>query len=133
MIDAMKKISNRQFAEALYQITSGLKGEVLDKVLHEFVLLLSRNRRIKRSEKVLAEFVKYSKKQAGILEMNIISTRKLEKNTLELIDKAFNGKTEITEEQDKTIIGGIKIKTDDKIFDASIKKQLIILKNNLTK
>lgn len=126
-----KKLTNQQFARALYEAIKDLKGEKLHQALKQFVVVLVQNNELKKAEKILVEFVKYSKKQEGIVEMNVSSVRKLEKSVLELINKTFGGKTEIIEELDEKLLGGIKIKTEDKIFDGSLKKQLTILKNNL--
>lgn len=128
-----KKVTNKQFAKALYEATEDLKGEKLHKALKQFVVVLRQNNKLKRSGSIIAEYVKYSKKQLGIIEMTVTTARKLGSHTLDLIDKAFGGKTEMTEKLDLALIGGVKIKTDDKIFDGSIKKQLINLKNNLNK
>jgi len=126
-----KKLTNQQFARALYEAIKDLKGDKLNQALQQFVLVLVQNHKLKKADKILYEFVKYSKKQEGIVEMSVSSVRKLEKSTLELINKSFGGKTEINEELDDRLLGGIKIKTEDKIFDGSLKKQLLILKNNL--
>jgi len=119
-----KKITNKQFAKALYESIKDLKGEKLHSALKQFVLVLIQNHKLKRADKVIAEFVKYSKKQEGIVEMNVISARKLSNHTLELISKAFGGKTDMTEGLDESLLGGVKINTEDQIFDGSIKKQL---------
>lgn len=126
-----RKISNKQFAKALYEITKDLKGEKLHATLQRFVLFLARNHKLKKTGKIIAEFVKYAKKQAGILEMNASSARKLAKHTLDLINKAFGGKTEMIEVVDLSLIGGVRIKTEDKIFDGSVKKQLQKLKQSM--
>lgn len=126
-----RKITNKQFAKALYEAIKDLKGEKLHKALKRFVVVLIQNHKLKKAEKIIAEFIRYSKKQEGIVEMSVASARRLEKHTLGLIDKAFGGKTEMTEDLDTALIGGVKIKTEDKIFDGSIKKQLLNLKKQL--
>ncbi len=123
-----KKITNKQFAKALYEAIKDLKGEKLHNALKQFVLVLVQNHKLKKADKIITEFIRYSKKEEGIVEMTVTSARKLEKHTLELIDKAFGGKTEMTEDIDVALLGGVKIKTEDQIFDGSIKKQLQKLK-----
>lgn len=119
-----RKISNKQFAKALYEATRDLKGEKLHQALKQFVVVLVRNNKLKKADKIIAEYVSYYKKQEGIVTMTVSSARKLEKHTLDLINKVFGGKTEMTEDLDLALLGGVKIKTEDKIFDGSIKKQL---------
>lgn len=126
----MKK-SNKQFAEALYEVTKGLSGRDLDQALVSFAELLVRSHKLKQADRIIAEYIKYAKQQEGIVEMTVVSTRKLEKHTLDTINKAFGGKAEMKEDLDKALLGGVKIKTGDKIFDGSVKKQLTILKKQL--
>lgn len=126
-----RKITNKQFAKALYEAIKDLKGGKLHQALKQFVVVLAQNHKLKKAEKIIAEFVRYSKKQEGIVEMSVSSARKLEKHTLSLINKAFGGKTKMTEDLDTALIGGVKIKTEDKIFDGSIKRQLQRLKQSL--
>jgi len=126
-----KKVSNKQYAEALYEITKDTKGEKLNKALRLFVLLLVKNHKLKQAETIIVEFEKYAKKQAGIVEIEIISARELSEATLNHIKKVFGAEVEALEKVDETLLGGVKVKTEDKILDASLKKQLTILKNNL--
>lgn len=127
-----KKITNQQFAQALYEAAMGLKGEKLRQALERFIFLLIKNHKLKKAKKIIAEFIKYSKKQDGVAEISVASARKLEKHTLDLINKSFGGKTEMTEDIDKNLLGGVRIKTEDKIFDGSLKRQLNKLKQSMT-
>ncbi len=126
-----RKISNKQLAEALYQVTSGLKGEKLTKTLQGFVALLMRAHKLKQSARVIGEFVKYSKKQEGIIEIEVTTARNLDDGTMSHIKKAFGSQVEEVSVVDEDILGGVKIKTEDKILDASLKTQLINLKKSL--
>lgn len=127
----MKKISTKQFATALYEITVGLHGEKLHEALGQFVLLLVKYHKLKQGARIIAEFEKYAKKQAGVVEIEITSARKLSETTLNHIKKIFGEHTESVENVDETLLGGMKVKTEDKILDATLKTQLLNLKNSL--
>ncbi|MDD4476834.1 MAG: ATP synthase F1 subunit delta [Patescibacteria group bacterium] len=129
----MKKNSNKTYSKALYKAAKGLKGKDLEKILGNFVLILARARKLKQAEKIIEEFKKYAKKQEGILEIKIISARKISDDLAEKIGKAFSKKVEITKEVDENLLGGFIVKTEDKIFDASVKTQLNNLKQRLIK
>ncbi len=124
-----KKTSNKQLAEALYQITRGLKGEKLTQALRGFVALLTRAHKLKQATRVIGEFIKHSKKEEGIVEIEVTTARKLDDGTMLHIKKAFGTKVEEQTVVDENMLGGVKIKMDDKILDASLKTQL----NNLQK
>lgn len=129
----MKKNSNKTYSKALYKAAEGLKGKDLEKILGNFILILARARKLKQAEKIIEEFKKYAKKQEGILEIKIISARKISDDLAEKIGKAFGKKVEITKEVDENLLGGFIVKTEDKIFDASVKTQLNNLKQRLIK
>jgi len=125
------KISTKQYAEALYEITKDAKGEKLHETLKQFVLLLLKNHKLKQAERIIAEFEKYAKKQAGVVEISISSARKLEHTTLNHIKKVFGTEVEAVESVDESLLGGVVIKTEDKILDGSLKTQLLSLKTKL--
>ena len=126
-----KKLSTKQFASALYEITDGLKGDKLNEALRQFVLLLVKYHKLKQGARIIEEFEKYAKKKAGIIEIEITSARKLSDATLNHIKKIFGEHTESIEKIDATLLGGITVKMEDKILDASLKTQLLNLKNSL--
>jgi F-type H+-transporting ATPase subunit delta len=126
-----KKISNQQYAEALYEVTKDVKGEKLNEALRHFVLLLVKNYKLKQAERIIVEFEKYAKRQAGVMEIEITSAYKLENSTLNHIKKVFGEEVDAVENIDESLLGGVVIKTEDKILDGSLKTQLLNLKNQL--
>ena len=119
-----KKNSTTQYARALYEATKGLKGEQLHAVLAEFAKLLGRAHKLKQSERVIAEFVKYAKKQEGVVPLDLVTARNLSDKELIKIGDAFSNNAEVTPIVDASIIGGFVARTEEVIFDASVKKQL---------
>lgn len=126
------KISNKQFAEALYELTVEVVKKDLDKVLEIFVNFLAKKRKIKQSKNIILEFEKILKKKQGIVEIEITSARELDKSTVDKIKTVFAKNVEAIESVDENMIGGVKVKLEDRILDASIKTQLINLKKSLT-
>lgn len=127
----MKKNSAKDYAQALYLSTRGITGADFHAVLHNFVQLLARDQRLKQADAIIAEFVKYAKKQEGIEDVEISSVHKLTGETLAAVKSIFGKKVEATEKVDSGILGGVIIKSADKIFDASLKTQLLKLKQAL--
>lgn len=127
----MKKKSNFQFAKALYQVTADLPKSHLPETIQQFLLILQKNNKLKKIDYIIKEFVNYSKKQDGIKLVEIETARKLESSVINKIKKLFGEKSEITETINKNLLGGVKIKVDDLIYDASLQKQLIKLKEKL--
>jgi F-type H+-transporting ATPase subunit delta len=119
----------KKFAIALYEATRNLSGKDLEGVLSSFVNLLNEKHKLKSADKIIAEFIKYAKKQEGIMDITISSARELDNKVIEEIKKIFGKQTESVENIDENLLGGVVIKTDDVIFDGSIKTQLVKLKN----
>ena len=127
----MPKQSNRQFAKALYEVTKDLPEKNIPEVIKQFFLILQKNNKLKKIDNIVEEFINYSKKQNGIQDIEIESARPLEQSTLNKIKKIFGEKSEVTEKINKDLLGGVRIKVDDLIYDASLQKQLIKLKQSL--
>ena len=126
-----KKTTNKQLAQALYEITAGVKGEKLSKAVEEFAKLLMRSHKMTRADNIIAEFERYSKKQSGILEIEVQSARKLDEKILNHLKKVFGDEVEASESVDESLLGGIRVRTEDKILDGSLKTQLNQLKQSL--
>ena len=121
-------MNNKQYAIALYEATKNLSDKNLASVLVEFVQMLDRDHKLKSADKIIVEFIKYAKKQEGIMDIEIISARELNKKVVDEIKKIFGKETESVEKVDKSLLGGVKIKTETVIFDSSLKAQLNKLK-----
>lgn len=127
----MKRLSNKQYAQALYEITTGLTGKNLEQALENFVLLLARDRKLKQANNIIKEFIDYADKLAGIVKIEITTAGKISGELLEKIKKHFGAKVSAETKIDSGILGGIKILAGDKIFDASLQTQLLKFKNGL--
>ncbi len=128
----MKKKSNFQFAKALYEITKDLPKSHLPETIKQFVFILQKNNKLKKIDYIIEDFVNYSKKQEGIKIVEIETARKLEPSVINKIKKIFGDKSEISETINKNLLGGVKIKVDDMVYDASLKTQLAKLKQSLS-
>lgn len=127
----MAKNTPKTYALALLESTKGLSDKKLTEVLKNFVQIVARDHKLKQMPKIISEFTRLAKKEQGIQEIKIKSARELDEKTVEKIKNIFGKNTEATTEIEKEILGGIKIKTGDKILDASLKTQLNKLKQTL--
>ena len=126
-----KKISNKQLAKALYEATKDLKVNDMKKVLANFVSMLARAHKLKKTDYIIAEYIKYAKAGEGIQEIEITSARELDDKTLNHIKKAFGNNVEATVKIDESLLGGVRVKTEDRILDASLKSQILKLKQSI--
>ncbi|MFA6105123.1 MAG: F0F1 ATP synthase subunit delta [Patescibacteria group bacterium] len=126
----MKKNTNKEYAIALFEATKDLKGAKLSLMIEAFAKLLFRSGVSKQINSIISEYIKYSKKEAGIVDIEITSAHDLSHKLVEEIKKRFGDKVEATQMIDAEILGGIKIKTENMIFDGSLRKQLQLLKQS---
>lgn len=127
----MRKNTPKQYAVAFYQTLKDLPENKLASALQEFTALLARDRKLKQADKIIDEFIHYAKKQDGLVEIEITAARELDEKTIKKIKSNFGDRVEATVKVDQNILGGIKIKTDDKILDGSLKTQLLKLKESI--
>ena len=127
----MRGNTPKDYAVALYEATKDAKGDNLHAILEQFSTLLFRAGQIKQADKIIAEFIKYTKKQSGVIDIEITSARPLTAKLVQEIKKAFGNKVEATEKIEPELIGGVKIKTENEIFDASLQKPLKLLKQSI--
>ena len=124
----MPKQSNKQLGIALYEASKDVSGADLEKVINNFVLLLVKIHKFKQANNIIAEFTRYAKKQQGIMDIEITSARKLDTEVIDNIKNIFGKQTASVEKIDPELKGGVVIKTEEVIFDASLKTQLVKLK-----
>lgn len=127
----MKKNTIQEYAQALWEVTAGQPAAAIPGITREFVQFLARSRALLKHEQIISAFLKLAKKQLGIVEISITSARALDKKTITAIERVFGSAVESTQELDPAILGGVVVRTADKIFDASFKTQLRQLKNYL--
>lgn len=127
----MKKKTNKQYAQILFEAVKNTKGHHTEEIIKNFVSLLVKERKLKQAEKIIEEFESYYKKQAGIEEITVVTARPIDDKVLNEIKKVFGHKVEAQVETDPSILGGVIIKTHDKILDGSLRAQIKNLKNKL--
>lgn len=129
----MKKISVKKYAQALYESVKDLDKKQAEVEVANFIKVLIKSKSLKLADRIIGEFDKYSNLQNGILEVTVISAKKLsagaEKELADQIKKEKKAsKVEIINLEDPSLIGGLVIKIGDEILDGSLKTRLELLK-----
>ena len=129
----MKKASTIDYARALFEATKDAKEEELDAIIKNFVKVLYKDGKMAKVEKIMDEYIRYEKSEKGIKNIEVTSAFPINKNIKNLIKNYIGAEVEMEEKIDENMLGGIKIKIGDKIFDAGLKTKLLNLKQSLTK
>ncbi len=127
----MKKLSTRQLGKILYYITVDLEEKKIPQAIDEFLILLQKQQMIKKIKLVIDSFTAYFAEQQGAVPISVESVRQVSPSVLKKIAQAL-GSTAIPTVTKKTdLIGGIIVRKGNTVFDASIRGQLIQLKQTL--
>lgn len=129
------KLTAHQYAKTLYESLQDTRAEDHDKVLDNFVQALALNNDTGMFEEISLEFEKIEKGAKGIKIAEVTSAKPLdkrsEKEIVEHLNKMVNAEVELKKKVDEKILGGVVIKMDDTLIDASVKKSLEDLKGKL--
>lgn len=100
-----------------------------------FLDLVLKNRREIYLKDISRNFQALCRKNMGILSATLTSASKVADDSkvklVELMEKSFNSKIELTEIIDEEIIGGFIIRLEDQQLDASVANQLNQIKREL--
>jgi len=129
------KLNAKQFAQALHEAVSQTKPSDHDKILDRFTKVLAQEGVLGLWPDIEKEFLTLSGKAAGKEQAELITAHEVQVNSglVEVLNQAAHKKLEVEKRVETDLIGGVILKTDDVIFDASIKTQLSKLKSELSK
>lgn len=114
-----------------------LAFEPFEKTTHEFMALITNNGREAMLGDIAEAFEAQVKEHRGIVPMTITSATKLDASTRDAIiakvQSSVEGKLEVEEKVDESLIGGFVVRMGDQQIDASVANQLNNLKQRLTR
>lgn len=129
------KITAKHYAKLLLEISKDTKH--LDAMIEKFIALLKKNKNTRLLPKIINEFFKQynteHKIQPVIAYFVEPKDTKILNNVKDFLKEEIETATvELTTEYDQTLVGGIKLRIEDFIIDASIKNKIRKLKQGLT-
>ncbi len=137
MMNSMN-IPIKQYAKILYKIIDGKSKNDAEKIIGDFVAILTENNDQGKIKKIIEEFNNFWNKEKGIVEAEILSAKELNKDIAKLLNNyiaKLSGAKEVvmSESIDKNLLGGVVIRYGDKVVDGSLKTKIESLKIELTK
>lgn len=126
-----------QYAKSLYGAIEGKSQKEIDVVIANFFKVLHKDGQMKMAEKIIEKFSEIWNHKNGIVEVGLVSSRKLEDSQVHKIgifikDRYDAEKVIFKDKVDKNIKGGIILRIGDDLIDASIERKLSDLRRNLT-
>ena len=114
-----------------------LAFEPFEKSTHDFIAMITNNGREAMLGDIAEAFEAQVKEHRGIVPMTITSATQLDASTRDAIiakvQSSVEGKLEVEEKVDESLIGGFVVRMGDQRIDASVASQLNNLKQRLTR
>lgn len=132
------KLSAKQYAKTLYEITKDKSQSEIDEIIDNFVKFLVSNNQTKMAEKIIDRFKEISNEKEEIVEAEVTSREKLGQDLVDklssFVKEKYKAKKVIFDNKiDENILGGVIIRVKDEVLDGSVRHQLknmeTILKN----
>jgi len=132
------KISARQYAESLVQTISASSDSEVKVALDNFAKIMLENRDLNRLDEILAVFSKIWDQAQGELAAELTGARAISNETKVGIEEYLKTKTGakkivLAEKVDADVLGGFVLRYEDQVIDASLKRSLSDLKNEMNK
>ncbi len=130
------KVSAKQYASTLYELTSKKSDSEIDDVIVKFVAYMKKTGDMKKSQDVVNQFEKIYNEKNNIIEASVTSSRILTDNEKMKIQAFIKEKYKannviMNNTVKKDIKGGIIVKVGDEILDGSVAGRLNKLKMSL--
>lgn len=128
------RVSPTQYATALFELLSDAPAAKHQKLMQQFLNNLYNEGKLKILPDILraVEQLDYAKK--GVVPVTVTTARAIDAAMIQETLKSLmpNQATEVSIVIDESLIGGMRVETQDKRWDVSVTGQLKQLKNALT-
>jgi F-type H+-transporting ATPase subunit delta len=128
----------KEYAQALLELTDGAPEAEVTKTIKEFVAHLGKKGLMHDTDAIIDQYRAMYNKKHNIVEATVtLISRLSEKTRIELhetLKKKFKAReVHMLEKVDARLLGGIKIKVGDTVYDSSLKNSLNQLETQLLK
>ena len=129
----MAKFTSKQYAQALYEAVHETNAKDHDVVLDNFVKILAQAGDLNKYPEIEKEYHLLEMKEKGVSSAEVTVAKDIEINSglIGQLNEIIGNKVEAKKKVDEGIIGGVVVRVDDTLIDASIKTQLENLNSEL--
>jgi F-type H+-transporting ATPase subunit delta len=130
----MAKITTTEYAQALQLALQESKPEDYDVIVENLISAMRDNGDLDKYEAVVAEYERLLGEDGQIKEVEAVFARQTtaNKGLLDELNSIVGPKLEIRTKVDSELVGGMVLRVDDTLIDASVKGQLETIKKELS-
>lgn len=127
------KLTSQQYASALYDAVHETSSKDHDLVLDNFVKVLAQAGDLGKYQEIEKEYKLLEMKEKGISSAEVTTAKDIEINSglIKQLNEIIGNKVEVKQKVDEGIVGGVIVRVDDTLIDASVKTQLENLNTQL--
>ncbi len=124
----------QEYAQALQLALQESKPEDVDVIIENLVGVLKDNNELDKYEAIVAEFEKLSLIAGEVTEVEAVFAKEAtaNKGILDELNSVAGPQMEIRSRVDNELVGGMVLRVDDTLIDASVKGNLERLKKDLS-
>src|SRR5437763_1124724 len=130
------RYSPKQYAQALAESLQESNPKDESQILDNFAKVLAENNDLRLFDQIAEEFHRLELAKKGIKQVEVTTARPMNKENeqaiVQQLNKLVKGNFELKKKLDEQLIGGVVIRMEDQMIDASVKSNLEQLKKNLT-
>lgn len=126
-------ITAKQYAQALYDSLREVTEKDHDTVIQNLTSLLRQNNDLDKYEEIITHYEALEQKGLETTEAVVTTAgpNRIDHESLEALNVLADKKVKVTQVVDESIIGGVVIRVDDTLIDASLKTKLDQLNQTL--
>jgi len=125
------KFTSKQYAQALFDAVQETNPKDYDLVMDNFVKVLAQNGDLNKHTEIEDTYGRLDREAKGISEAEVTFAKEHNEDMMKELNKVVQGKVEFKTKIDEGIIGGVVIRVDDTLLDASVQTQLKNLNQSL--
>ena len=129
---ANMKITPKQYAQLLYEMTKDAEKGALIKAVHSFIALLERNRALSIMPRIERSYCDVYNVQEEVVDAQVVSARELSSHNVKELKSVFKDyNVECKSYVDPGVLGGARIQVGDYMIDDTLKARLQELKRKM--
>lgn len=126
------KVTPKQYAILLYELTKQAKNNNVDAITQQFLNLLIKNRNLALLSKITLLYKDYYNQQEETVDVEIVTAKETHKNLAKAVEEQLQKqKCNIETRIDKSVLGGAAVRVGDYLIDDTLKARLLKLKKSL--